>query len=52
VRDKTKLRKALKETDATIWQIKAASILFKINGIENALKYVKQVKRRNIKNHD
>lgn len=47
MRDKTKLQKALKETDATIWQTKAALILHKVDGIEKALKYVKQVKRRN-----
>lgn len=52
MRDKTKLQKALKEAAATIWQTKAAFILLKVNGIENALKYVKQVKRRNIKNYD
>jgi hypothetical protein len=47
MRDKTKLQKVLKEVDATIWQTKAAFILLKVNDIENALKYVKQIKRRN-----
>lgn len=46
-RDKTKLTTALKEAKATIQQNKAAFILLKVNDIKNALKYVKQIKRRN-----
>lgn len=49
IKNKTKLQKALKAATATTWQTKAALILLKVNGVENALRYVKQINRRNKK---
>lgn len=41
MRNKTRLKKALKEVDGIFWfEIKAAWILYHVNGIENALRYV------------
>ncbi len=39
-RDKTRLKKALKAVNASEWHWRAATILYSINGIDNALEYV------------
>ena len=40
---KTVLKKALKHAQAYQWQQMAAFILLSVNGIENALEYVKTI---------
>ena len=47
MRDKTRLRKALREAGATAWQWRAASILLAVNGIDNALEYAKGLPKIN-----
>ena len=49
MRDKTKLQKALnKVSNLTSFELAAAKILLLVNGIENALEYIKGIKKRNI----
>jgi len=48
MRDKTRLIKALNEVKASDWQVSAASILYSVNGIDNALEYVCGLRNRNL----
>lgn len=43
-----KLVKALNEIKATPFQVKAASILFAVNGLENALEFVRKMGELNL----
>lgn len=44
--EKTKLKRALRSIGASEWHWRAASILYSVNGFDNAMGYVERLRER------